>query len=170
MLAAIADMPSTGRRPRRLRQRIAIVNPPRDDVLVRALRAATTADVVALIDPSTTSERVEPDPEGQRWPAAALGRYVKYHEFDHVVVLLDSRHPHDAAWRIASRFPTHVWLRGPDGIDDARIGHARSIIVGSMTDATALAGPLEGRPSDLGAPSWTGRGSSTCTRGCRRDI
>ena len=117
-----------------------------------ALREATSADVVALVDPSSTSERVEPCPDGQRWPAAAFGRYVKYHEFDHVVTVLDSLQPHDVASRIARRVPTHVWLRGAGSINEAAIGDARSIIVGSRTDAAALAGSTERRPPILVLP------------------
>ena len=77
------------------------------DEVSRALSQTSEIEVHAFVD--SPGEPVLPSRHGTSWPAAAFGRYVPAHDFDHVVTLLNGRSDEVAA-RIARSHRTHVWL------------------------------------------------------------
>jgi hypothetical protein len=167
MLAAIAEFGDPPPPPREPRRRVAVVTRcagsdwERDvetDV-VRSLRETAEADIVELVDTAGTSAVVQPDPAGATWPAAALGRYVKYHEFDHVVALIDRWDSHAVAVRIARQYPVHVWLCGSVEAQVPPDIRPRSMIVESLPEAEAVrqtaTAPVLVLPSSTSTSGWS---------------
>jgi hypothetical protein len=124
--------------------------------LAEALRAAVDGEVAVFVTPRPTVE-VAPG-VGDQWPAASLGPYAKYHDFDHVVVVVDVTMS-AVARRVATQWPSHLWLPyGP--VDDDLVDRARSVIVATVEHGERLAATAAGPPV-LVLPSprcgWTGQ-------------
>ena len=130
--------------------RIGVIGGPDVQSIADALRDATGADVVALLDVAATSDRVVGG-AGRAWPAAALGRLVKVHDFDHLVAVLDGR-PGEASSRLAARAPMHVILRAGAELPASTLELSRSIIVEGAAAAERLSGSAT-TPPVLGLPA-----------------
>jgi hypothetical protein len=112
-----------------------VVVRPSDQQLVDMVGAAFDGEVVTLVDPSEGVQPIVADPVGSTWPAAALGRYVKYHEFDHVVAVVDEHDESTVAARIARDLPVHVWYRDAIPPGDRVPALARSVAAVPRTPA-----------------------------------
>ena len=117
LLGAMAThVPS--RRPTSPPQRIAVIGtPPTVDEVTRALTQTSEVEVRAFVD--SPSKPVIPSRAGTRWPAAAFGRYVPAHDFDHVVTLLNGRSDEVAApdRSRASDARLDHWAHGARSVD-----------------------------------------------------
>ncbi|MET0663779.1 MAG: glycosyltransferase family 1 protein [Ilumatobacteraceae bacterium] len=130
--ASIARHPVRERRPLATRQAVVERAPAAGPLVATSLRDQSTETITALVD--RTHESIPVFPMTER-PASAFGRYVKYHEFDQVLTVLDD----DTASitnRIARRWPTHAWSRS-GRLDPRVVATSRSLIV-------ATPGALEG--------------------------
>jgi glycosyltransferase involved in cell wall biosynthesis len=135
--------------------RVALVGPPGTvsggpwvDPVVAALQDRGTETTV-FVDGSGTGEPTGIAP--RRWPARALGRYLKPWDFDHIVARLVEPSHHVATATTARRIPCHLWIDDAAllaveyGADVAALDIARSLIV-SADDVVDRLHRLRGGP------------------------
>ncbi len=142
--AAGVGMAGSGRRPRPAgRVRVAIAGPPDIEDLGDALAGRRDVEVELLVDVESTSTAVRSSPKLARRPLGALGRWSKYHDYDHVVAVVDG--PGSRAWEWAARRgPVHVWLRGGpaeiNALEVSALASARSVIADDAEVARQVLG------------------------------
>lgn len=68
--------------------------------------SAADGELIRFVDSSASDSRLL----AGAWPAAAIGRYVPFHDHDAVIVALGSSPYHRASVDVAEKFPVHAWL------------------------------------------------------------
>ena len=125
-------------------RRVALATRPGDphiEAVVDAIQAAGIEPIV-FVDGTGSAEPTHATPA--RWPARALGRFVKPWDFDHVVAMLGAPADHVVIAECARRVPCHLWVE-PEALLSVEYGanlraldNARSVIVSTSEAAERL--------------------------------
>ncbi|MFM8945588.1 MAG: glycosyltransferase [Actinomycetota bacterium] len=78
---------------------------PYSESVARAWNS-NAGELTRFVDSSTSDSR----PPNGTWSAAAIGRYVPFHDLDEMLVALGSSPYHRASVAVAETFPVHAWL------------------------------------------------------------